>query len=281
MGEHNSSVTRVRPVFRFLLEQDNGGITWLPRLLEMAPRNREYARHLAEGVAPLLKATRRNGYSDASFDRFFEWRSAPPEAFLRWLVQNPRRMSWPTSRGLPLTFGAETQRWREELFSSTETIYTKAMGEGVADLTRLGAKRSAQQKWAFEGFTSVDCRLQTKSLLLFVEGKRKDKLSSSTLWYKERNQLMRNLEVAFEAAEGQDYALLMIGEDAVDLDDAQVEESFPHLEGDRRDQLLSHYLGCITWKEVCQTLGVDYASLPETTGATTSVQALKGGLWDL
>src|SRR5947209_7670095 len=47
-GRYNSSITRVRPFFTALLVRDPSGRTWLPQLLDAAPRARE-------GLAPELR----------------------------------------------------------------------------------------------------------------------------------------------------------------------------------------------------------------------------------
>jgi hypothetical protein len=39
---------------------------------------------------------------------------------------------------------------------------------------------SGRRWWAFEGFTSVDCCLESESALLFIEGKRTERLSKAT-----------------------------------------------------------------------------------------------------
>jgi hypothetical protein len=104
--------------------------------------------------------------------------------------------------------------------------------------------------WAFEGFTEVDCYLETDRFLLFVEGKRTEPLSESTVWYKGRNQLIRNLEVAEELAGTKDYGVMLISEDPMpEPTHAEVDTSLPHLSPEHRDELMKHFLGCRTWRQ--------------------------------
>lgn len=125
--------------------------------------------------------------------------------------------------------------------------------------------RSRQKWWAFEGHTEVDCWLETDRLLLFVEGKRTESLSASTHWYPERNQLVRNLEVVGELADGRRAGVLLVTEEPVDdLTAEAIALSAPHLDEAQRARLWDRYLGQATWRVLCDRLGVDYASLPTT-----------------
>jgi hypothetical protein len=63
-----------------------------------------------------------------------------------------------------------------------------------------------------ERFTSVDCLLETKSLLLLIEGKRTEAVSDSTDWFPGRNQVIWNLEVAQALAAGRNFAVLICAE---------------------------------------------------------------------
>ena len=121
--------------------------------------------------------------------------------------------------------------------------------------------------WAFEGFTQVDCCLETDNLLLFIEGKRKESLSSATMWFKQRSQLIRNLEVCLEAANGKYCGVLLIVEDGDDpFSEALLRKSLPHLVRDEEvGRVESVYMGCTTWREVCAATGVRFDDLPRTT----------------
>ena len=57
-----------------------------------------------------------------------------------------------------------------------------------------------------------------------------------------------------EALIGQDGDLLKrFGDPSVGL---------PHLTDDERRDLMAHFLGCLTWRMVCDATGLDYGSLP-------------------
>ena len=101
---------------------------------------------------------------------------------------------------------------------------------------------------------------------MIVEGKRTESLSSSTEWFFDRSQLIRNLEAAKELARGRSYAVMVIAESELDLNITKLADvSLPHYNQDERAELARHFFGCITWREVCGAVGVDYSSLPDTT----------------
>ena len=172
--------------------------------------------------------------------------------------------------GKRICYGVETQAKRESLIAGDEG--TKR--EALAELDAKGAAGSRRRWWAFEGFTSVDCRLETDSLVLFIEGKRTESVSASVTWFPARNQVVRNLEsAACEAARvGKDYAVLVCAETPLALAEDTFETSLPHLSHAARNDLRKHYLGCVTWEAVRQAL-CPRLTLPETVDQAVSLCA--------
>jgi hypothetical protein len=79
-----------------------------------------------------------------------------------------------------------------------------------------------------------------------------EKLSAATRWFPQRNQLLRNLEVARSVAhqKGKEYAVLLITEEYTDaLTFKAVANSLPHLDDPACRDIMNHYLGCITWPQ--------------------------------
>lgn len=126
--------------------------------------------------------------------------------------------------------------------------------------------------WAFEGFTNIDCCLIGENLVLFVEGKRTDSVSPSTLWFSERSQLWRNVEAArdFGFSKGKDFAVILAVETEGDGVAALVEAaasllgSYPHLEEPDREQLSMHLLGFVTWRQMVDEFGLPEECLVES-----------------
>lgn len=272
MGAYNSSVTRVWPVFNWLLEHDATGASWLPQLLKLGSRAREadpaipfnpgaLLPHLArlerDRPGPLRKALGPELAARVGHIRTcYEEELAPPEAFLRWTLANPRRLKWPEERpGTRREFGDGTQRKREAFLEGQPGVRE----EGLAELVRCGAGGSRRKWWAFEGFTSVDCYLETESLVLLIEGKRCEPISAATDWYPLRNQVIRNLEVAqaVAAREQKNFAVLLCAEKCdgrLELSEASWAQSLPHFSSAQITELRRHYLGCAEWKTIAAQL---------------------------
>jgi hypothetical protein len=266
VGIYNSSHTRVRPFFRILLDRDPGGSSWLTKLLALGQNNQALSSDLLADPG-LLHPTDLNK----------ERKLSPPKEFLRWLISNPEKMTWPQKGEAP--FGADTLQWRERLMGRRDlsgepfdrheeirdTDRKTAISEGIKGLEQFGPDGSRRKWWAFEGFTAVDCYLATDRLKIYVEGKFTDNLSSSTNWYRTRNQLVRNLESAQADAKGSPFVCLLITEDEpFGLSETKIQDSLPHLTEAQQQDLMRHFLGATTWRRACQATAVDYSSLPST-----------------
>jgi hypothetical protein len=162
-------------------------------------------------------------------------------------------------------------------YEGTPEVRTQVIESAKAEIESAMACHGGQriawlhEWWVLEGQTHVDCYIETTRLRLFVEGKRTEKLSPSTSWYRKRNQLLRNLEAASVQANGQPFAQLLITEEpSSDLPSETVVESLPHLSADERSELLSHYAGAVTWRSLCSAVGLNYEALPNTLPAQIS-----------
>lgn len=278
-GLYNSSITRVRPVFQQLLNRDPTGSGWLQNFLSMS--RTMYASELSEEPGILVPwVSEQLEYSDRilqqapyriekiQLQRCFEYPLPPPTAFLRWLIKHVDPQLWESKRS-KFAKSAETRDKRDRLFGRHGTEeQQKTAREALRLLEQHGNAGSRIKWWAFEGFTEVDCFLETDRLLLLIEGKRTEALSDSTNWYPGRNQLLRNLEVAKELAEqkGKAYGVMLLTEQPMDFPTGQeIEGSFPHLDAGTRTEILDNFLGSYTWEETCHATGIDYNTLPDTS----------------
>ncbi|MGA2232790.1 MAG: hypothetical protein ABSH22_17970 [Tepidisphaeraceae bacterium] len=256
----DSSITRLRPFFQPLLRRDPSGLSWLPALLRMGQANPAFAREIAHDCGPLLpwvtrqrtrpdRALRTFGIESVALEACFEYRLPPPREFLQFLITHPHLLSWPREDDLP----GPNQRRREELLGHHGFAAARAAAaEALAELERVGAAGSNGKWWAFEGFTHADCLLETPALIVLIEGKRTEKLSASTRWFPQRNQLLRSLEVARAVARQREkeFAVILLAEDF--MDGMSIEEIFgslPHLTPRQRSEILDRYLGCVTWRQ--------------------------------
>ncbi|MBN2465277.1 hypothetical protein JXD38_06610 [candidate division WOR-3 bacterium] len=201
----------------------------------------------------------------------FEFSLAPPERLLRWLLEDPGHIvipdDWPpdpSSKSVPL---------REELFGRRGPEAQDAARRTALDALREGGVESSEKKWwAFEGFTEVDCLLETQKAVIAFEGKRTERQSARVYWLPDRNQVVRNIEAVEQYAErwGKAFAFILVVEQAAKEEEEivlqSVEASLPHLKKSEREELMRHFLGCITWGEACEATVPysDYSSLPHT-----------------
>lgn len=284
MGEKDSTVTRVWPVFDCLFQKDPTGASWLSKLLGMGSIQGGAVQHEIGNPGCLLAEL-------AQFERAlpgplkkllgpgrtatlepirnaFEVEVPPVKGFLRWLLEHPGAMQWPVERGgRERIFSGETQSNREALLAGNPA----AQADALRELERGGVAVSQRAWWAFEGFASVDCMLETEKLLVFVEGKRTEAVSSSTDWFPRRSQVVRCLESArIRAAGRKNYAVLICSEKAIRIQDAAWKDSLPHLAEEERAELQSHFLGFVAWDRISSEL-CDDMSLPEDIGAAVQL----------
>ena len=193
MGQYNSSKTRVEPTFNELLSRQPA---WLPDLWRLAVSTRSGGPEPPLTDAPLLNS------------KIYERALPPSMAFLRWMVQNIDKLTPPPAPHFGATPGGVASAKRAHLFGSHPDLREAARSEALKEIEAKGGKGSARQWWAFEGFTHVDACFETEQCLLLVEGKRTEAVSPSTRWFRSRNQLWRNVEVAGELANGRPFGML-------------------------------------------------------------------------
>jgi hypothetical protein len=273
-GQWNSSITRVRPFFQSLLRRDPSGRDWLPNLLSLSKSSPLLETNPGE-LLPWVTITR--SYKDKvlkrppyniqaiRLERCFEYRLPPPKAFLSWLIDNASPEVWAKKRKGKMR--EETREWRDKLFClKGADARRESADEARALLDEHGSQGSDKKWWAFEGFTEVDCYLETDRLILLIEGKRTEPLSKATDWYTGRNQLMRNLEAIGEKAGGKNFGVMVLAEDAIPAPSRrEVRSSVPHLTSEQRESLMKRFWGCFTWEQACRATGVEFGSLPYTT----------------
>ena len=238
MGINNSSKTRVQPIFKELERRDPLGTIWLARLMRLG--GRKAPANPGTLVAPPC----------------FEFAAPPPRDFLRWLVEHPGKLASPAYE-----VSENTKLKRDALRSGETEVREKALAAiDDPDSDHRG------KWWCLEGTTMVDCALFSKEMVLFVEGKRTElEPSPHVSWYRGRNQVLRNLDCArwYGKIHGLDYYSLLIIEDgdagrkkkASEVDAPRsVSSSLPHLSTREREEVIQHYLGFTTWREITDVL---------------------------
>jgi len=268
--DKNSSITRVRPILGQLLQSVEGGRDRLASLINLAPHPDHLPEELRRDPGEILTWCRRKrwskerGYPEFELPGAFEALVPPSGAFLRWLIENPENLHGDPDSSNDARVRTQRKALKGEA-GPEERL--RAQREALRSLDAVGADGSDRQWWAFEGFSSVDCLIETERLILFIEGKRKDTVSETITWYSPRNQVARNLECARQMAllGDKDFAVLVIGEQD-DKKEAELEQSisrenlsrsFPHLPEDETAELLDRLLGSVTWQQVLQEWPLD------------------------
>ena len=139
MGQFNSSVTRVWPIFDCLLAQDATGVAWLKSLLSLGskisalaqkdhgPLLPDLARVEKSLPASVLRAVGPERAQRIGVIRnAFECDLPPSKDFLRWLIEHPQSLTWPKS----YVMGEQTERKRRELIAGN----LKTRADGLAEL---------------------------------------------------------------------------------------------------------------------------------------------------
>jgi len=248
---------------------DGTGESWLPELLRAMPMNQELAERLSLKSSPIVEGCdQKREYNDKILgeiilEECFECSIPPSRGFLEWALKNPDELTWPENG--KKTFGVDTQYKRECLFGYHGADAQKdTMKNGLDELKNKGVYHSKKEWWAFEGFTEMDCLIETEHYLLGIEGKRTDFVSPSTYWFQDRNQIVRNIEVLAELAreKEKEYAFILITEDGENpLKEEHFRVSLPHNEG-LVSELFKHFLGCISWEHACKATGINFNELP-------------------
>jgi len=274
-GLYNSSITRVRPFIRNLLCEKESKDLWIKDLLEFfMKRNQEdelvnsYVKSLLNKNFTIINdlLTKRRfkdeilGY--INLEKCFEYSIAPTYRFLEWLIRNPGELTWPNNG--KQKYSEDTMYKRESIIGEHGRIEQSEIQElALKLLEEYKPIKSRRKWWAFEGFTQIDCFLETNDLVIAIEGKRTENISSSIEWFPKRNQVIRNLEVIKESAGSKDFVLILIYEETTKpIGEEDIINSLPHYNETERKELMKHYLGHISWKEACEVTKIDYSNLP-------------------
>lgn len=257
MGEFDSSLNRVQPVFNALYKKDPSGASWLQPLLKMVKR---------EGYPKPLKIPADLG--NLTQKPQFEFPVNPPKSYLKWLIKNPDKLKRPPRKKWE-EWGRNTQKMRQALLAGDKEVQIKT----ISNLEQCSFLPKSSW-WRFEGVTYVDCALLTNSAVVFVEGKWTEiGASKEVLWYNKRNQVLRNLDCVASYAQQkgfQHYFVMMVVEkDLVEQDPVRKKEieevmspktvkgSLPHLTEEERKEVLSHYLGTTSWEEIVEHFSLE------------------------
>ena len=267
----NSSITRVRPILLELLKREDDGAKRLHELLEISPGFKNLPAQIRNNPGIIISDCRRRkmvtdkNVISMKVPSAFEWEAPPPGEFLRWMIEHPEELTKPKNA----TTSEATTKLRASLLDRESPKHDETRNQALANLNSFGAIGSRKKWWAFEGFTYVDCLIETDSLVLFIEGKRTEDSSQKVSWYSKRNQIARNLECARQHAlsgkKAKAFAVLMVIEEGTmekhegHVHPDKLRESWPHYREANavQDELIQGFLGIVTWQQVMNVWKLD------------------------
>jgi len=258
---HDSSKTRVAPVFDDLFEQDPTGEKWLAGLLSLPRGGNAIDPELSRNPGRIARAR-----WDSRDGATREKRLAPPRALLEWLVVHLGEIQTAEIEG-----NDKKAERRRRLQKGDPATVEKA-------LAKLASGAKTRAWYVLEGKSAPDVFLETPEAVIVVEGKRTERAPAvGTKWMPERHQLLRHMDAAYELAGPRPVLGFFIVEggktgevprawlDAAraTLSPEAVAASLPHREQPDRDAITRGFLGVTTWQQVCDRLGVDPGVLPD------------------
>jgi hypothetical protein len=228
VGQYNSMITRVRPVFFWL--RDNAEASWAARLVKMA-----------KDLADLTECG-----SVVRMELDPELKVAATAERLIWMLENKNIL---------------VPRNAERLDELRQRVADEgAVQQAIASLS--AGKPIPKGNLVLEGDTNCDCLIHCEHALIWIEGKRFDYLSPSTTWDVSRDQLARNVEAAWFLAQraGKDYRLILCHEYPLKHHEAALldgyrqgtsEAGWPHIPEAQRREFATR-IGTLTWGRMAE-----------------------------
>jgi hypothetical protein len=260
MGINNSSKTRVQPIFDQLYAKDKSGMSWLPRLLQLPEAGASI--DLSQVVDYEIVSS--GWESQVAGKREFSLDS--PVSLLSWLIRHPRQ---PTSG--TLSDDPEKKKKRQEWIACSPARLMEAL--------RLLRNNPQGEDWfIFEGPSQPDVYIETKNLIVVIEGKRTEpKPTTSTKWMPGRHQMLRHLDCAWEVKGRKQIIGFFIVEgfgDTVDvpanwitfshqtISSQAVSTSLPHRGPEEQAAIARGFKGITTWQRVCSEFNIEWGKMP-------------------
>lgn len=249
-------------MFDQLFSKDGTGRSWLPRLLQLPeagadidlPPDIDY-EIVASGWESCVP-----GKKETALD--------PPVSLLSWLIRNPRKPVSGTLSDDPV----KREKRQEWIANSPERLM---------EALRLLRNNPQGDDWfLFEGPSQPDVYIETKNMIVVIEGKRTEsKPTTSTKWMPGRHQMLRHLDCAWEVKGRKQVIGFFIVEgigDTVDvpanwlnfsrqsISNRAVATSLPHRGPEERAAIAEAFKGVTTWQRVCSEFNIEWSKMPSS-----------------
>jgi hypothetical protein len=242
MGIFDSTKTRVQPLFDFIA-CDSAKMSVLFSLF--SKNNTEYFDDISECF-----------YGDN------EKSIAPSKVLLRWCLDNLDKLSMPKNYGVNIT--SPSYKKRESLFSNDAST--------IFEAKRLVCQNILPQKawYIFEGYTHPDVYFESNNAIYIGEAKRtEDKLTPSTTWLRERDQLIRHIDAVIESRKEIKSFLIVDKPEFYNIDNynayAFFENSMPHRDKKTIERAHTSFIGYCTWDDICKKFNIRFPNTIEET----------------
>ena len=227
MGDKNSSLTRVQPLFDYI-GVDLNKLNKFLSLFEVHTQITEPPISIKYG--------------------FDETAIKPPRELLIWCINNVEKLN-----------SKEFQKLKEEKSVTAKKRYALFCKDGATiseALEKLKEPIIPQSDWfVFEGYTHPDIFIETKNSIYIGEAKRtENRLTEHTKWLKDRDQLIRHVDSVidgnkkvfsfFIVEEPQKYDFSKYKENEI------YEKSLPHRTEQIKNLIKKTYIGYTTFREV-------------------------------
>lgn len=252
---HDSTKSRVAPVFDELLSRDGSGEKWLASLLALPQHGRPLDRAASAELGGIEEAR-----WDSANRKHREKKLAPPVSLLSWLARHLGE-----AHPGEITGKDDKAKRRRRLRDGDPATVGKA-------LAKLRFDPESRGWWVLEGRSSPDVWLGTPRAVVVIEGKRTESgPTTKTSFLTGRHQMLRHMDVAYEIAGTRALLGFFIveGDGAGDIPEVWRESAkqtlssealrgnLPHRPEAGRDAIAAGFLGVTTWQLVCERLGIE------------------------
>jgi hypothetical protein len=253
MGDKDSSITRVEPVFDELNSRNDD---WVRMLLEL-PRYGSPTPPLDSTDLSVGKG--RWGRGECQGNGEIQLR--PPVSLLSWLIRNL------SSCGRAINAkGKQTAKKRRKLARGDSGCIKEAL--------KNLRKNDADSGWyILEGMTQPDACIETPDAIVVVEGKRTENgPTTHTKFMDNRHQMLRHIDCAWEIrGTKRVFGLFIVeGNGGTDvppewreasistISAEAVQGSLPHRSRDEQVGIRDAFLGITTWQRVCNEFNIPF-----------------------
>ena len=227
MGEKNSSLTRVQPVFDYI----NLDTQKLNQFFSLFDKK-------VSITSKILFC--KYGENEASI--------SPPKELLLWCINNIDKLN-----------STEFEKIKESDSTTHRkryALYTKDSATKQEALTELNNEHLPQKAWyIFEGYTHPDIFIETEIEIFIGEAKRtENKLTTSTTWMSERDQLIRHVDSVIDTKKKIYSFFIFENPNIYNLENYKkfeyFEKSLPHRDKLKTKEIMDTFIGFTTWEKI-------------------------------